>query len=398
MQHGAKLLRVRYYDRNLNKWLRTKDTLMINTLLVERFRLFRHLEIGGIGRVNLFVGRNNAGKTALLEAIQVYASNASPSVLRDIVVARQETWSGVSPNPSGQRGNALRHLFFGHRLPPLGEEGIRIGPLDSKHLQLHVGTAAFRHEVRADGSYSRVRVDSDLFPDDVPATELFLVAEEGDRTTRLIGIEQDVERINRFRGDRTTADYRVPLQVVPTQNMPNRTVASLWDATSLTDLEDDVIMALRLIEPGITGVAFVEDNTRSARENRIPLVKIEGMREPLPLRSMGDGMTRLFHIVVALVNASSGILLIDEFENGLHWSVQPRLWEWVFQLSEMLDVQVFATTHSRDCIAGFEHAWLRNRASGGFFRLDAKAPGEIAVTPYDPETLSDALEMDVEVR
>lgn len=77
-------------------------------------------------------------------------------------------------------------------------------------------------------------------------------------------------------------------------------------------------------------------------------VKIEGIDEPLPLKSMGDGITRLFHIIVALVNARNGILLIDEFENGLHWSVQPKVWDIVFQLSEKLNVQVFATTHSHE--------------------------------------------------
>lgn len=371
---------------------------MLESFLIERFRLFRHMEIRNFGRVNLIVGKNNVGKTALLEAIQLYASNASPSVLRDIVVSRQETWIGTTTNSSEGRANALRHLFYGHRLPLLGERGIRLGPADDPSLQLHIGTAAFRHEVRADGSYSRVRVDADLFPEEISPSELYLVAEEGDRTTRLIGFHEDLERMARLRSDRSLSDYKVPIQVVPTQNMPNRTIASLWDATGLTDLEGEVISALQLIEPAIEGVAFVEDPTRSVRENRIPLVKHRGVREPLPLRSMGEGMTRLFHIIVALVNASDGVLLIDEFENGLHWSVQPQVWHWVFRIAARQNVQVFASTHSRDCVAGFEEAWLENKEAGGFFRLDPSHELGIRITAYDWETLNDALDMHVEVR
>lgn len=169
--------------------------------------------------------------------------------------------------------------------------------------------------------------------------------------------------------------------------------------TSLTDLGNDVIHALKLIEPRVTGVAFVEDTTSLNRsgDSRIPLVKIEGIKEPLPLKSMGDGMTRLFHIIVALVNSKDGILLVDEFENGLYWKVQPRVWEVVFQLADRLNVQVFATTHSRDCIRAFDEIWNKYPQSGAFFRLDARPEG-VKITEYNAETLTDAIETDVEVR
>lgn len=111
---------------------------------------------------------------------------------------------------------------------------------------------------------------------------------------------------------------------------------------------------------------------------------------------MGDGMTRLFNIIVALVNTQNGILLIDEFENGLHWSVQPKVWELVFYLAEKLNIQVFATTHSRDCIKGFDSAWNKYPLLGAFLRLDDKDQ-LIRAVEYTSETLTDAIDMDVEV-
>jgi len=112
---------------------------------------------------------------------------------------------------------------------------------------------------------------------------------------------------------------------------------------------------------------------------------------------MGDGITRLFHIIVALANAQNGILLVDEFENGLYWKVQPKVWDVVFQLADRLNVQVFATTHSRDCIRAFDEAWNKYPQSGAFFRLDARPEG-VKITEYNAETLTDAIETDVEVR
>src|SRR5438045_2113512 len=75
-----------------------------------------------------------------------------------------------------------------------------------------------------------------------------------------------------------------------------------------------------------------------------------------PLYSLGNGMLRTLGISLALVSVKDGILLIDEFENGLYYSVQPDLWQLIFQVARCLNVQVFATTHSWDCIEAFQKA------------------------------------------
>ena len=179
--------------------------------------------------------------------------------------------------------------------------------------------------------------------------------------------------------------------------MSNRELANLWDLTSLTDLQSEIISALRLIDERVSVVAFVEDISKNGTKGRIPLIKMTGLDEPLPMKSMGDGMSRLFQIIVALINAKDGLLLIDEFENGLHWSIQFKVWDIIFKLSERLNVQVFATTHSRDCINSFAEAWTNYPTLGAFLRLDLKNE-LIKATEYTSETLTDSLEMAVEVR
>lgn len=103
-------------------------------------------------------------------------------------------------------------------------------------------------------------------------------------------------------------------------------------------------------------------------------------------------------MILALANAKDGTLLVDEFENGLHWSVLPKVWNTVFTLAERLNVQVFATTHSRDCIQGFKQAWEQNELIGSFHRLDSDPDNDVKSIAYSLETLSDALDMNVEVR
>ena len=374
---------------------------MLNSFQIENFRLFQHLEVGKLSRVNLVVGRNNAGKSTFLEALELYASNASANVLLDLVESRQETWfSEAQPHSQDFLGNPIRHLFFGHQLPGIGEAGISLGEVNS-YDKLHIGAAAYQNKSDEEGTMRRIRIRDFEIDDEVSNIEFFLVAEEGEKSRRLFRLDRDVRdihRSNRVLYGRQEPEFKYTWQLVSTENMPNRKLAALWDLTSLTNLESEIIAALGLIDERVSGVAFVEDiSTGRSNDNRIPLVKIEGIDEPLPLKSMGDGITRLFHIIVALVNARNGLLLIDEFENGLHWSIQPKVWDIVFQLSERLNVQVFATTHSRDCLKGFDNAWNKYPELGTFFRLDAK-DDLIKATEYTSETLTDAIDMDVEVR
>lgn len=375
---------------------------MLESFQIKNFRLFQHIEVGKLGLVNLIVGKNNAGKSTFLEAVELYASNAASTVLLDLIESRQETWvSEAQPHSQNFIGNSVRHLFFGHRLPQIGEDGIYLGEVSS-NINLHISAAAYQNKNDDEGTLRKIRL-SDVLDEDLSNVEIFLVAEEGERTRRLFRLDSsDLRSIRRISSrilyDRQESEFKYTWQIVPTENMPNRKLAALWDLTNLTSLESEVISALGLIDDRVTGVAFVEDISKgSGRDNRIPLVKIKGIDEPLPLKSMGDGMTRLFQIIVALVNAKDGLLLIDEFENGLHWTVQPKVWDIVFQLSERLNVQVFATTHSRDCIKGFDQAWNNYPALGAFFRLDEKN-GLIKATEYTSETLNDSIDMDVEVR
>ena len=101
--------------------------------------------------------------------------------------------------------------------------------------------------------------------------------------------------------------------------------------------------------------------------------------------------------MLAMMNAKDGILLVDEFENGLHWSVQEEVWEKLFVLAEKLNVQVFATTHSRDCVQAFSEVWNTQADQGAYFRL-FQGEDQIRVQEYDAELLADSFTYDAETR
>lgn len=379
---------------------------MLTSFGIKNYRLFDQLDIKRLSRVNLFVGKNNAGKSALLEAVELYASNISTKVLADLVTQRQELWKEQSPTVDQQAStHPLRHLFYNHHLPELDEEGITLGPLELGAERIHVRVAAYRVEEDQEGVVRTSLISPSEVPPDLTDLELALIGQENGKTWRVFRLDREIQSESRFYSRSAISsgrELKYVTQVVPTRNMTEEKVASLWDAIALTGIDDEVVTGLKLLEPRIEGVAIVGpvSERRSDRIpiERIPLVKLANLSERLPLRSLGDGAIRLFQIMVALANARDGILLVDEFENGLHWSIQNKLWEMVFRLSERLNVQVFASTHSRDCVKSFGETWKTREKEGAFYRLSRLGEQSVKLTHYTCETLSDALETDVEVR
>jgi hypothetical protein len=371
---------------------------MLDSFFVKNFRLFKSFELKRLARLNLFVGKNNSGKSALLEAIRLYACNGDISVMVDLVMNRQEGGQQQTGNqPSGDI--PIRHLFHGRALPELEEEGIVLGPISPPDEQLQVYIAGFRREKDEYTGITRLIRVHPASLEDLQYIEFSLVAREGDKVRRLAPADDEPDRHPSSRPRRSWGiTPRYPIKVVPTQNMTEKELADLWDRIALTDLGDEVISCLQLMDTEITALAYVGGTNSWDPSFRIPKIRRRNESEPLPLKSLGDGIIRVFHIIVALVNAQNGILLIDEFENGLHWSVQPKIWKTVLSIAEKLNVQVFATTHSRDCIAGFEEAWKEQESLGAFFRLNVRQDVGVTATPYSCETLSDALETDVEMR
>ncbi len=124
-----------------------------------------------------------------------------------------------------------------------------------------------------------------------------------------------------------------------------------------------------------------------------------GGKELVPLRLMGDGFQRLVEILVVIFAARGGVVLIDEIENGLHYSALRELWGAIYEASQAAGVQIFATTHSYECIKTAhevfrEHDPYRLR----LHRLDFDEKRGTFATTFDKDTLEAALDHLWEIR
>lgn len=370
----------------------------IATLSIERFRAIRQLKIEGLGRVNLITGRNNTGKSSVLEALRILAADASPYLIYKILRYREEDLGDIEDQtgPIGGEGwFPMSSLFHGFpqasdKLDPIVIESTG----GQRPMRLTMEVQWFLEERDPEGIRRFIPRQRNLFGEDESVPAMVIGGTGGQRIIPLENLRRYASR-SRVRPDLVDEPRLACVFVDPYAGERTVTLGPLWDKIALSDLEKDVVEALRIIDPEISAVSMVGGEW--PRKTRTAVVRVRGIPRPVPLRSFGDGLNRLFGIALSLVNAKDGLLLIDEFENGMHHTVQADAWRAIFSLARRLDIQVFATSHSWDAIEAFQKAAAEDPDEGVLVRLSRTAE-DIIPTVFREDELAVVTRDRIEVR
>ena len=373
--------------------------LHVPSLSIEGFRGIQSLSLPQLGRVTLLAGENGVGKTTVLDAFRFYAARGDSRVLMDLLDTREEFVAGVDED-----GDRFMYPEFGSLFH--SADGVR----EPEPIRIRANSGRFNLSVRLVEPDEEAKVpDLALWEDEEPKVLKVFIGKRNrivragpmfyyDRT----GKRLPVRGARQLRQSASPADpWPSPIQCesLGPGLLNNDELARLWDAVTLTDGEDLAIEALRLvIGEDLVRLNVIGDATKSYRyRGRRAVAKLSSHSTPVPLKRLGDGANRLLAIALALANSRDGILLIDEAENGIHYSVQAKLWRLVFRAAETANVQVVAATHSWDCIAGFAAAAVESNADGTLFRLE-RFGGELHGVLYSEENLEVAAQQRIEVR
>jgi hypothetical protein len=183
-------------------------------------------------------------------------------------------------------------------------------------------------------------------------------------------------------------------------------IGKIWDSIALGNDEDLIVGIMRSFFASVQRFVLVENPNQFSssvghepvKSGRVMMVKLENFAEAVPFKSLGDGVNRLLGILLALVKPRGGVLLIDEIENGLHYSRQAKLWEVLLRQVREWDVQIFATTHSWDCVSGFaESAKDLSEDEALLLRLERRDDRVVGV-PFAPREVEIARHEDIELR
>jgi AAA15 family ATPase/GTPase len=367
---------------------------MLRELTIEKYRCFRKLHVKDLAQVNLIVGKNNVGKTSFLEAVYLYVSKNNPKSLLEILSAREQT-----REVSLQYGDNITTNYYQlstlFNTPEEGEKSTTF--VISSDLEPLL-FATLRNSVMTLQAGSFVRIFSD---ESLPVSPSHTNWEIRENTTILsLPLKEESMISSNILHDAYMAmpesiRHLQPHCFIDSRGLGIETLRKFWDEINLTPEEDAVEAALRILKPKLERIGFTN------RDSSISGIKIrlQGQPTPIPLSDLGDGMRRILGLAMSLAISKSGYLIVDEIDAGLHYKTQTEMWRLVLETAKRLNVQVFATTHSWDCIAAFQSAMeeMEDPTIGKLIRLDARGE-ELRAIEYDAEDLEITVAQGIEVR
>lgn len=369
---------------------------MLNSLEIRNYRNLKHLRIEKLGRVNLVIGKNNTGKSSLLEAVGIHVSEDEMWFMEKILRGSHTIVESHKKDVAG-RVNAFKSIFYNENFSFFDRDtDITIRELDDAFYKTTIRLAKVDLHPEEEFYTGFEIVETKQVADKKRGLFDQFVIRKGNSYVRY-----DIEG-GEFSSDDgyIPAWYSTPrlekLQYVKSFDVERDENSSIFGKLTFTENEKHIKDALKLIHPQIEQFTYIMDENNKPKA----VVKIKNIDGAKTLSEYGDGINRILTITLAIINCESGYLLIDEFENGLHYSVQEKLWEIIFQLAERLNVQVFATTHSNDAIRAFENVVnlnSENPAKGLLIKLD-NIEGNIEATVFEPEELKFITDNFIEAR
>lgn len=317
---------------------------MFHSLDIERFRGFSKLSLNDLGRVNLVVGKNNTGKTSLLEALTLVAN---PGMIRDLPGLFRASAGSVDEN-------------FYRWLPKRGAQDA------AAELSAETPQEATRRVIITTSKGQKSFMVDDLELESVGS---------GCSVYSTKGIQ------------------RLRVHAVPVQHQsPDSMIDAFAEAVRAPEDERQMELLLGAVDPRIRTVRL------DAMAQRPFIVVDVGLRERIPLSQAGQGVYRLVAIFSELLGHKPEICFIDEIENGIHYSALPTVWSGIAEVSARLGIQVFATTHSRECLAAADETFAA-RDSYDFRVIQLYRVGdETTGRTLDRKHIEAAIAGDIELR
>ncbi|MDE0553234.1 MAG: ATP-binding protein [Candidatus Poribacteria bacterium] len=347
---------------------------MLKRLHIRNFRGFNALKIDQLSGINLIVGKNNSGKTSLLETIFLLFRGGNAQVAINDNVIR-----GLKPRDISTGDPFWKQLFSDLDM----RQCIEIEADHTSHGQLTLEISSKRqHTTEFSLDHTNGTSITNRFD------ERLLVFQYSGPSRKSVKSHIRMKEQG-FEVNQPTINF--PFQAI----MLSSQIGNIQeDAIRLGRLRrqkqgDMLLKALQVVEPKLQSI---EDNSSSG----IPLIWGDiGLSELVPLSVMGESMTQITRLVLAIASVPEGVVLVDDVDIGIHHSVLPDVWRVIDEAARQFRTQIFATTHSFECVMAAHESLSKDRFR--LHRLEIADQTNRCVT-YEPHVINAAIRHNLEVR
>ena len=301
---------------------------MLTNVNIKNFRGINKIEINNFKTINIFLGKNNCGKTSILEAVFLIIGMSNPvfnisiNNFRDYI--HHETdgfrliFKDLDYDPpveisARDKKNNIRQLeirpFFSSKngLQNSMQNKISTNSISDVHditgLKLNFSINKIKHEAKIEINFQH------------PVNYNQVLSQKYDESYKATYITPKINNLN--------LDKRIEKIIVNKK-------------------QDLLISSLKNIDPNITSI--------SLGTNGRVYFDINGIDKLIPVNIMGDGVRRILSILTTIIDTKNGIVIIDEIENGLHYSSLFTLWESLLNAAIENNVQIFISSHNYEIL------------------------------------------------
>ncbi len=358
---------------------------IFRSIHIEHFRCFRKLDINSLARINLIAGKNSVGKTAALEAIFLLMGAENLEL-----ILRISQFRGITELKGDVRSILellWAPLFF--QLEVNRKIRIRAGLSEGKEHQVELALAAPSSRTLDLNGNSELGA---LLRSNLSAGQVLkqiFSSPQGSKQFEMKFIDGNL-RIEPAPSSPPFPGYFLSARRAPTQEDASDLFGRLIKSKLADEL--DLVEVLKIVEGRLIRLDVIPSAGSSMIYGDI------GLEQMLPISLMGDGMIRLIGILLRIANASGGLVLIDEIENGLHYSILQNLWQVIGKAAKTFNTQVIATTHSYECIQEAHKAFSESGDDEFLLHRLDRINDRIEAVTYDNEALEAAIKAGFEVR
>ena len=324
---------------------------MYTSFSIENFRLFDQITVEPLARVNLIGGQNNVGKTALLEALSMHCHPTAPREALQIA-----GWRGSADYGRGEFFDDLFHQYSTNltiKLHGKYQEGYGLGTLQVmrqyRAQQTLIDWPSVSDAELENDAIAGFDFDSELvFEHTDESGNKSMTSAWFDAPGTLGGLRPVLKDSRK-----SAARLKYPCLFERPQSRHNpRSIAARFGKAELAGYRSSIEAIIRLLEPRLQRMTTIADS----RGN--PSIHADiGVGRLFPIAIMGEGVKRLLALSLAFPSVQDGAIFIDEIENGLHHKTLVEVWKNLGWLAQEFNVQVFATTHSYECIRAAHNAF-----------------------------------------
>ena len=357
---------------------------MLNEINVRNFRSFKEIKIQNLKRINVFTGANGCGKTSILEVPFLLAGANNARLVLSLYNFRNER--KIIPGYDRFFKDVFYDLDVSNSIELWSRGGfkenaktnkrtLKITPVESKLNGLgdeKIDGLIFNYKGPSGAKQGRIFWETQ--------------SQSADSSTEAL------------------VEHRLVIKTPPSKDQIRCYFASpyvrvVWEQSHklLTDLTkkgkvESVIDNLKIIEPRLR-------NLLPLSEEGINVIYADIDRENLlPVSLLGGGFANILHLTLDATAVQNGILLIDEIEDGLHFSIISKLIKYLFTISEKNNIQLFISTHSEEILDTFASTATESNFSDiGLFRLSRK-DGVGKATHFTIDEMISSREMNAELR